>query len=175
MNFVAVLAALALAGFVPQEKAPPQENPQYTGWKDCKVGSWVKWTMEADIEGQKMQMEETVTLLEVTAEKIVLEHKGKTTAGGKEYPSERKEEVLPKTDLLAKYDKTGEETIEVGGKKLACQIYLAKMKPDAAGGFVGELKFWISKEIPGSVARMVVTAEKDKNPMTATTAGWEKK
>jgi len=175
MNFVTALAALALAGLVPQEKAQPQENPQFAGWKDFKAGSWVKWTMEMDVEGQKMQMEETVTLLEVTAEKIVIEHKGKTTSGGKEYPSSRKEDILPKTDLLSKYEKTGEETIEVGGKKLACVVYLAKMKPDAAGGFVGELKFWVSKEIPGSVARMEVTTEKDKKPMTATTVGWEKK
>jgi hypothetical protein len=175
MNFVAAFTLFTLLGSVFQEKGQPQENPQFTGWKDCKVGSWMKWTMEADIEGQKMQMEETVTLLEVTAEKIVIEHKGKATAGGKEYPSERKEDILPKTDILSKYEKTGEETIEVAGRKLACQVYLAKMKPSAAGGSVNDIKFWISKEIPGSVARMEVTADKDKKPMTATTVGWEKK
>jgi hypothetical protein len=175
MNSVAAFAVFALAGAVSQEKGVPLDNPQYAGWKDFKVGSWMRWTMVADIEGQKMEMEETVTLLEVTAERVVLEHKGMTKSGGQEHPSSRKEDILPKTDLLAKYDKTGEETIEVSGKKLACQVYLGKMKPDAAGGFVGDLKFWINKDVPGSVVRMEVTAEKDTKPMTAATVSWEKK
>lgn len=163
---------VALAALLAQES---KDNPQYEYWKDCKPGSWVKTRLEVDQAGQKMEMTVTYTLVELTAEKAVIEQKGVMKAAGQERPVDRKEEVPAKKEKLAPYEKKGEEEIEAGGKKLKCQLILiAEQSGD--GGAKVNTRMWVSKEIPGGMAKGEFTPEGAAKPAgTIVALAWEKK
>ena len=163
---------VALAALLAQE---PKDNPQYEYWKECKPGSWVKTRMEVDQAGQKMEMTVTYTLVELTAEKAVVEQKGTMKAAGQERPIDRKEDVPAKKVKLAPYEKKGEEEIEAGGKKLKCQVILIA-EQSADGNAKVNAKMWVTKEIPGGMAKGEFTPEgAAKSAGTIVALEWEKK
>ena len=128
--------------------AAQSKNPEYDHWAHCKVGSWTKLKAEGDVQGQKVTMDSTHTLLELTEEKAVVERKQKRSVAGKEEPEESERAPVPSgndPDPI-KVEKQGDEEIEVAGKKLKCHW---------VEGTQGEMKvkMWLSKEIPGGIAR----------------------
>ncbi len=166
------LLLLAAAALLAQE---PKDNPQYEYWKDCKLGSWVKTRLEVDQAGQKMEMTVTYTLVELTAEKAVVEQKGVMKAAGQERPINRKEDVPAKKEKLAPYEKKGEEEIEAGGKKLKCQVILIA-EQSADGNAKVKTRMWVSKEVPGGMAKGDFTPEGAEKPAgTIVALEWEKK
>ena len=163
---------LALAAFLAQEA---KDNPEYGYWKDCKAGSWVKVRLDSSMNNQKMEMTATYTLIELTAEKAVVEQSGVMKAGALERPVSRREEVPAKKTRVASHEQKGEEEIEVGGKKLKCQILLVAEQSGDGGGKV-KAKVWVSKEIPGGMAKGEFSPEgADKPSGTITALEWEKK
>ena len=93
------LAAMILAATAAQEMI---DHPQYAHWKSCKPGSWVKHKMVMDAGGRVIETERLATLVEVTAEKAVLEVKTTMNMGGRkmDMPSQ-KEEVAAQIDSSA--------------------------------------------------------------------------
>ena len=163
---------LALAALLAQET---RDNPQYEYWKDCKPGSWIKVRMEMTQGGQKMEMTITYTLTELTAEKALVEQKGVMKAAGQERPMNRSEEIPAKKEKLAPFEKKGEEEIEVAGKKLKCQILLVS-EQSGDGNAKVKTRMWLSKEIPGGMAKGDFTPEGAEKPAgTLTALEWEKK
>jgi uncharacterized Zn-binding protein involved in type VI secretion len=145
--------------------APPAtkkiDNPTYTEWAKFKVGAFVETTTETTQMGQTSTMKSTTKLVELTADKAVIESSVVTMAGGQEYamPATKRDE--PKTievpDVKAPEPKDkpvvkeGEETIEVTGKKVACKTH--EMTMDISGMKTWS-KTWLTKEIPGGMAKM---------------------
>jgi hypothetical protein len=151
-----------------------KDNPEFAYWSNCKVGSWVKMKLDVIQGGQKIEAELTVKLLELTAEKAVLERSGKVTTLGKtvEMPAD-KDEVKAKVDEPDKIVKEGDEEVEVAGKKLKCHwVEVAKTEEGAKV----HSKAWMTKEIPGGVAKMESKPEGAKEPSQKFVAlSWEKK
>ena len=166
MNTSLALAVAALLSLAPQEK----ENPEFGWWSPHKAGSWVKLKMEAEQGGVKIVLESTHTLLEITKDKAVVEQKTKVTAGGVAQPEETEKEEIPKDVSKAKdpikIEKEGDEEIEVAGKKLKCHWIQASQKETKS-------KFWLSKEIPGGVAKAETAA--GGAAMKIAAVSWEKK
>src|SRR5262245_27918910 len=63
-----VVAALVLLGSFQE-----QDNPEYQHWANCKAGSWVKNRIMMENKGQKIEYESVTSLVEVSAEKVVLQ------------------------------------------------------------------------------------------------------
>lgn len=170
-----VTAAALLGLFTAQEEKV--ENPQYKGWASFKPGSWVKHKMEMEGPGgQKMEMETTATLVEVTPEKLVIDRKQTMTAGGRtmELPA-KKEEVLARVEK----GKAGsvkisekEEEITVAGKTLKCK--LAEMEMEQNNQKM-QGKSWLHPDIPGGMAQGEFTSAQLPKPMKMVATGWEKK
>ncbi|MBI3856965.1 MAG: hypothetical protein HY293_14860 [Planctomycetes bacterium] len=164
------IVLLALSPF--QEQV---ENPQYKMWAACKPESWVKHKMEIDQGDRTMTMETTLTLLEVTTEKIVLERKSKMDVGGRlvELPAKR-EEVPPKIEKgkAASKPTEKEEEIKVAGKTLKCRVWETEM--DSPNGKM-QGKSWINFDVPGGVVQGEFNSDKLPKPMKMTATGWEKK
>src|SRR5688572_5939551 len=133
-------AATALLSLCLQAK----ENPEFGYWSNSKAGSWVKLKMEMDASGVKMLLQSTHTLLEVGADKVVVEQKTKVSVNGMEQPeaTEKEEIFKDKEKTPLKIEKEGDEEIEVAGKKLKCRWVEGIQKES-------KVKFWLSKEIPG--------------------------
>jgi hypothetical protein len=159
MNVLVALLALAAQS----------KNPEYDHWSNCKVGSWTKLKAEGDVQGQKVVMDSTHTLLELAAEKAVVERKQKRTVAGKEEPEESEKAPVPSDNDPdpVKIEKEGDEEIEVATKKVKChwiQGTQGQMK----------VKMWLSKEIPGGIAKGEMSVPGAVS-LTIVATSWEKK
>ncbi|HZE95673.1 MAG TPA: hypothetical protein VE981_01470 [Planctomycetota bacterium] len=152
MNIMLSLAAAMLLGSL-QER----DNPAFKYWSEWKVGAWAKHKTIAGTEEQKIEIETTITLIEITSDKAVVESTGKTTVAGREKPTAaRKQEFKLRDPKLGTIDKEGDETIEVGGKSYPCHWILTST--ESAAGRV-TMKIWCSKDVPGGLVQSEVGSE----------------
>jgi len=147
------------------------DSPEYKGWASFKPGSTV--TFKYIREGSDQPGEQKIVLKSIDEQEAVLETEitinGKV-AGGRSM--ERKVPAKIPAAQAGQKMKEGEEEIEVAGKKLKCKT--REFEKKLPSGKTGSLRFWISDEIPGMVAKVETTTEgSPKITMTAT--GWEKK
>ena len=166
-----VHAMMALAALLAQEK----DNPQFEAWKNFKPGSWVKHQMKMETGGQQIESETTTTLLEQTAEKIVVEVKNKMKVGGQtmEMPAQ-KQEITPAPDKAKQGEikKEGDEEVQLNGKTYKCTVYSSTV---TEGGQNMKGKFWISKDVPGGMVKGEFSGEQMPQPMKLTLMEFEKK
>ena len=154
---VALLAALLC-----QEKA----NPSYEYWSTCKPGSWVKNRMDMEHQGQKFEIESTTRLVEVTPEKVLIE-------------TVMKNSLPRKTEIKAVEAQKGKTIVEkeaeltVAGKTLQCRYF--EMESEDVEKKKVTVKAWMSKEIPGGIAKSEVLTESVKGPIRTVALEWEKK
>lgn len=167
----ALAAILLLAAAAPQAK----ENPQYTYWGSCKPGSWVRNRMEFDNQGQKMEYESLTRLVEVTPEKVVLETLVKMKLADRTVDSPPR-----RSEIKAADPETGttvaekDEEVTVAGKTLTCRFFeIVTESPDKKTKT--NVKAWMSKDIPGGVAKSEVTSAQMKGPIRTVALEWEKK
>jgi hypothetical protein len=119
----------------------------------------------------KVEVEATHTLVELTDDKAVVEQKTKVTAAGQSQPeSTEKEEILKDKDKNPiKIEKEGDEEIEVAGKKLKCHWIEGTQKDTQ------KIKLWLSKEIPGGIAKGEASGGELPGAMKISAQSWEKK
>jgi hypothetical protein len=167
MNIPLAFAATALLSLCLRA----EENREFGYWSTLKTGSWVKLKMEAEAQGVKILVEATHTLLETGSDKLVVEQKTKVTAGGQAQPEQtEKEEIFKdKEKDPIKVEKEGDEEIEVNGKKLQCHWVEGTQKETT------KIKLWLSKEIPGGIAKGEVSGGEIPGVMKITASSWEKK
>jgi hypothetical protein len=151
------------------------DHPQFKYWSGCKPESWVTMKMETDHGGVKISSETTYKLLEVKADGVFIEISGKAKVGAREISLRaQKQEIKAKesTDKL-RIENEGDEEIEIAGKKLQCHWYEFTVK---AGEETAKTKAWMSKEIPGGMAKTeLLRVGIDNKPVTMTASEWEKK
>ena len=130
--------------------------------------------MTLDQGGQKFDSEMTYKLLELKDDMAVVEVTGKTKFGEQEFPiPAQKQEIKAKEPPdKVKIEKEGDEEIEVAGKKLACHWYEFSNK---AGDKESKGKVWMSKDIPGGMAKGEMSPAGAPKPMIMTAVEWEKK
>ncbi len=166
------IAAAILLSLGAQEK---MDNPQYTHWKSCKPGSWVKHKMVMDAGGRAVETELTSTLVEVSADKVVLDSKMVMDMDGRkmEMPAPRKEvpAMIEKKEGQAPPSEK-EEEVAVNGKTYKCRTWewtsLERGQPVKAKG-------WLCPEIPGGLVKSEFGSPQMPKPMTMTLIGFEKK
>ena len=160
---IKIVGVMMLAALFAQDKAA---NPQYEYWSSCKPGSWVKNRMNMENAGQKFELESTTKLVEVTPEKLLIETVMKNA-------QPRKTEIYateaPKGKTIVEKD----EELTVGGKTLQCRYF--EMESEGADKKKVLVKAWMSKEIPGGIAKSEVTSETIKTPIRTVALEWEKK
>ncbi|HVE43081.1 MAG TPA: hypothetical protein VNM14_24615 [Planctomycetota bacterium] len=161
------LLAFAIWALLPLQQG---ENPDYGYWSSYKSGSWAKLKGEISDRGVKALMEVNVTLLELTADKAVIESKIKMTFNGKVQPEEtEKEEILKnKAKYSIKILKEGDEEIEVAGKKLQCHWIEGTKEKD-------KIKYWLAKEVPGAIVKAEISGGDSTSVVTMSVVAWEKK
>src|SRR3954454_18063184 len=79
-----VAAMMAFAFTASTARAEQQDNQQYLHWAKFKPGSTATMSGEADNAGQKVSIDMTNTLVEVTKDKIVLETSSAYKLGAQE-------------------------------------------------------------------------------------------
>jgi hypothetical protein len=154
--------------------AQAKDNPLYTYWTGCRPGSWVLMKGEATTSGMKQQMETTQTLLSLSPEKAFVEETQKVTTEGLMIPSPPvKRDVPAREDNPDTIEQEGEETVTIGKQKFACRwiVLLQKGKSDGH-----RVKLWLTRDIPGGIARLELTLAGQREPgLKMTAADWLKR
>lgn len=157
-----VIAALASGSALAQETL---DNPEFANWKKFKVGASITVRTTSTIAGLTSEILMTTRLVELGADKHVVETSTVSKFGGMEFKAPAtKRDVLksialpkgtPKPDpKAAKPEGTyeeGTETLKIGGVEVKTKWY--KYKSDS-GGLKIEAKTWISDDVPGSLVKM---------------------
>lgn len=153
-----LFAFVLVAGVV---RAETVDNPEYQNWSKFKAGTWVTYKQTTDVAGNKSQTESTTKLLEVTAEKCVLETSVKMEVAGQKI-----EQPAMKRDVPAKFEKgnpvpqgevkdapkpkEGTENVTVSGNELKCRT--VELEYDA-NGMKGVNKSWVCEDVPGMMVK----------------------
>jgi hypothetical protein len=150
--------------------AQARENPVYSYWTGCRPGSWVSFKGESGAAGARQLVETTHTLVSLTPEKAVVEESAKVNGvAGKSV----KREIPAQEDKPDTIEREGEETITVGREKLACRWMILQQKDKKDGA---RAKLWLTREIPGGIARVELTlAGQDGPSSTLTASDWLKR
>lgn len=150
-------------------------NPEYQAWSKVKVGSSVTLKMQSDSPaGQRSPVMVTLTLEKIADDKVELLSKAEMYADGQKVQTMKtSEERAAKVDAKAvpKSIKEGDETLDLGGKKVKCRWKETEGEWERQKA---KIKTWWSDEIPGGIAKRIITPAAAAGVTHVVTA-WEKK
>jgi hypothetical protein len=134
--------------------------PEYKRWASFKPGSSVSYHVDSETIATKHQMDMTVTLVELTPTKAVLETTQKITIAGNPYevpasrrdaPADAPKPAGPKGEV-----KQGDEELEIAGQKLACRWIETRFESEGTKTWT---KTWWSEKVPGMIVRQESKSE----------------
>jgi hypothetical protein len=161
----AVLLALAAGPAAAQEMI---ENGEFTSWNKFKKGTSITTKVSSTAGGMASEATMTVTLVDVGADKLVLETTGVTKAMGMEFKQPAVKRDVPRTVALPKgapkppapgskpegtYEE-GTETLKVAGTEVKTKWYKVKAE---MGGIKSDAKMWVSEDMPGMMVKVEAT------------------
>lgn len=157
-------------------------------WAKFKVGSWSKTKTVTTTTMPNMKMENTTTitykLVEITADEVVIEMESESTSSmnGTETktPPQKtttRQPLKTKVEPAAKTEgpkaETGEEDLDIAGKKIHCSWSKSVME---ANGMKTTSQTWWSNDVPGGAVKMVSeTAGAAASKLTTELVGFEAK
>lgn len=164
MNRLMFVPVAAIVAFVaPAFAADKIDNPEYKMWSAYKAGTSVTLKSESDMAGNKSTSTMTTKLIEVGAEKLVLEtvismevsgQKMDMPAQKRDVPAKIEKPAEQKPDEKAPKPKEGDEDIEVMGKKMKC--HWTEVTSDT-NGMKTVTKTWTNNDIPGNIVKSETT------------------
>jgi len=165
-----VLALLVLSsiGFAQTQPSSTEkvENPQYASWAKCKPGTSVTLKGTSSAMGQENDVVVKTTLLELDADKAVVESIATVSVNGQEMKQPAKKQTLDKmvtkgdpksvdADALAK---AAHEKVTVpAGTYDTQQAEVTKQQ----GPVQMKIRIWFNPEVPGGTVKMDGRGEAD--------------
>ena len=168
-RLAALAAALALTPILAADDKPETiENSTYVGWAKEKKGTSVvvKTTTESKVNKSSALM--TSTLLELDADRAIVETRITTDVMGMKFDSPptkleiKKMIELPKGKKKGELGKPegltseGEETLKIGKTDYKTKWYKYKQ---TIGEIVVDGQMWISEDVPGQLVKSVTKVE----------------
>ena len=161
------ILALGLLVLVPGI-APADEtiaNPEFACWSKFKKGTSVTLKMTTMAAGTKSETTVTTTLVETSADKLVVETTSVANVAGMVIKSPAFKRDVQKTVMVPKGLKKeelqggkppgtveeGTETLKIAGKEIKAKWYKSKSE---AAGTKSETKMWMSDDVPGMMVKM---------------------
>lgn len=166
MRFASVLSAAVLAlAAGPAAAQETIDNLEFTAWSKYKKGASITLKTTSTFNGMTSEAIMTTTLVEVGADKVVVEYAVVSKANGEEVKAPAEKRDVPKKLTLPKGspkpDRTattppgtyeeGTETIKVAGTELKTKWYKYRGEE---GGTKTEAKMWVCEDVPGQLVRM---------------------
>lgn len=159
-----LIVSCLISGSVNAEKIA---NPSYETWNKLGVGSSSTLKSMTDAMGNTTEGETTTTLVEKSAEKVVVEIKASMTMAGQkmdlpaqkiEYPAQiDKEPAGTNPATAAPVDaKVTEESVTVPAGTFKCKVVESSTE---ANGMTTKSKSWTSDEVPGSLVKSETVTE----------------
>jgi hypothetical protein len=161
-----VLCALVPGAVAAQDKV---DNPEFANWSKFKKGTSVTLKSVSSFNNMSSEATITSTLVEVGADKLVIEMTSAVKSGAMEFKGEPMKRDVSKTVALPKDFKKedfakgkppgtyeeGTETLKVGGMDVKTKWYKYKFEVE---GTKTEAKMWMSEDVPGIMVKSEMTA-----------------
>lgn len=162
LAYSASVAALVLAiGGAPADEIP---NPEFVNWSKFKTGTSVTQKGTSRVGNMATEFTMTATLVEVGADKLVIESSGAVRLFGgdvKVEPIRREvtksavpEPGAPKDGKPAGTFEEGTETLKIGETEVKARWFKFRSESD---GVKTEGKTWVSDDVPGLVVKQDMT------------------
>lgn len=163
-NFMLAVAVLVLGGgFATAQNSV--DNPEFTGWQKQPKGTSITFKVISSAAGTTSETTMIHTLVEVGADKVVVESSTIIKANGMEFKTPAAKRDVAKTIPLAagvkKEDvaggkppgtfEEGTETLKIGSTEVKAKWYRFKSESD---GLKTESKMWMSDAVPGLLVKM---------------------
>ena len=144
------------------------ENPEFASWSKCPKGTAATLKVTSSAAGTTSETTMVTTLVEVGADKLVLETVTALKVNGMEFKQPAMKRDVAKTVAvpkgLKKEDFTGgkppgtveegTETLKISGTEVKAKWYKYKTE---AGGVATESKMWTAADVPGMMVKMEAT------------------
>ena len=168
-----IICLLSLVGSCQQAKQV--ENPEYNGWKNYKVGAWIKYSVETQAKGSpKLISTRTLTLKQLTDTKAIIEE---VTENQDEKYKDRESVSLA---IPARVDEgtdsegnkfnelsTGTEELSINGNTYTCKWVEVRV---GLGDESFKMRIWKSDKVVGGQAKITAEQEKGDQVKTVMTA-----
>jgi hypothetical protein len=164
--FASVAGFVLAAGVASADDTMP--NSEYTNWSKFTKGTSVTIKMTSVAGGVTSETVSTSTLVEVGAEKVVVEYVSVTRSGGTEVKTPAARRDIPKTVAVVKNDKkddpdapkevsseNGTESLKILGSEIKTRW--TKNKVEVAG-ITTVSKVWMCDDVPGMMVKMESTS-----------------
>jgi hypothetical protein len=164
---VVALAVLALVA-CPAAAQDSVPNPEFASWSKYKPGTRVTLKSTSEAAGVNSEFTMTTTLVEVGADKLVVETETVVNAGGMEFKTPGQKRDVPKSVAIPKGAKKenqpaaagkppgtyeeGTETLKVAGTEVKTKWYKYKTEQD---GIKVESQMWMAEDFPGMLVKNV--------------------
>jgi hypothetical protein len=162
-----VVAVLMLWGSVAVAQ-DPVPNPEFTGWAKQPKGTSITFKITSSTAGTTSETTMIHTLVEVGADKVVVESATAIKANGMEFKTPAvKRDVAKSIPLAAGVKKEdvaggkppgtfeeGTETLKISGVEVKAKWYRFKSE---SGDVKTESKMWMSEDVPGLMVKMEAT------------------
>src|SRR5262245_43334425 len=144
------------------------DNPEFANWSKFKKGTSVTLKSVSSFNNMSSEASITSTLVEVGADKLVIEMTSVVKSGAMEFkgepmkrdvsktvtlPKELKKEDFAKSKPPGTYEE-GTETLKVAGMDVKTKWYKYKVDMD---GTKTEAKMWMSEDVPGIMVKSEMT------------------
>jgi hypothetical protein len=144
------------------------DNPEFANWSKFKKGTSVTLKSVSSFNNMSSEASITSTLVEVGADKLVIEMTSVVKSGGMEFKGEPMKRDVSKTVTLPKELKKedfakgkppgtyeeGTETLKIAGMDVKTKWYKYKADMD---GTKTEAKMWTSEDVPGIMVKSEMT------------------
>jgi hypothetical protein len=127
--------------------------------------------IDGEIEGHPYILEQTQTLLQVDADKVVISRKGTMRIQGREVPANKdRDEIRRKDEHALKIEREGDEEIPLPNGWTECHWIDARDSRTNA-----TVRFWLAKGVPGGIAKGEIREGTGAAATRISLMSWERK
>jgi hypothetical protein len=171
---VAAMFGITLA-WCATARAELVDNPAYVSWATHTVGTRVMLQTTATMQGITLPSSSTLTLLQTTPDKVVVEASTSMEIAGAKQENKRQVEIparvergsenLP-NDTVGTTKLVGNEKVTIAGKSYDCKLveFTGQNKDRKVTG-----RIWATEEIPGGMAKQETKIETPRQATVLTT------
>ncbi|HXX92857.1 MAG TPA: HEAT repeat domain-containing protein [Planctomycetota bacterium] len=144
-------------------------HPEHAGWTGRAPGTWVRLKVELKVGERIATVEVLRTIVRSGVSGVLLEQREAMTRRALQGTVK---EMLERTDFPAGNSQEGQDSAEIGGRRVGCRTVLWSGQ---YGRVIARIKFWLSEEVPGGIARVDVEESPEGEPiryLRARVIGW---
>jgi hypothetical protein len=134
-------------------------HPEHAGWVSRAPGSWIRLRAELRVGDRTSQTEVLRTVTASSPAGISMEQRDATS---RRALTGTVKDMLDRADFPAGTKQEGEDTADIGGRKVPCHTVLWSGQ---YGRIIARIKYWLCDQVPGGLARIDIEESPEGEPL----------